>query len=169
MYPHAFLGPFTPFPAPLQARRFDRALALIVRQSWWDRAQALVRALSRERDAPLLAQCGAALAKAGQYAAAKEAMLKLGNPRGLTDLAVSAGRWEDAALLAVAHPDLGPRVHVPHAAWLAARDRCEQRAGMVAAVVPRTHLPCQIWAPCYSPPPHLCSKLQSGATPLPQV
>lgn len=94
-----------------------------MRHAWWDRAPTLVRALSRERDAQLLAQCGAALAKAGQYGAAKEALLKLGDSKGLADLAVAAGRWEDAGLLAVAHPELAPRVHVPHGAWLAARDR----------------------------------------------
>jgi hypothetical protein len=95
-----------------------------VRHGWWDRLLALVRALSRDRDAPLLAQCAAALRKAGQYGAAKEALLKLDDQAGLADLAVAAGRWEDAALLAVARPELAPRVHLPHAAWLAARDRC---------------------------------------------
>ncbi|KAI8463130.1 MAG: intraflagellar transport protein [Monoraphidium minutum] len=107
----------------IKARRYDRAFALISRHGLWDRAPALVRALSKSRDGPLLAAAAGALRKAGQYAAAKEALLKLGDIAGLADLEVAAGRWEDAALLAVGRPELAGRVHLPHAAWLAARDR----------------------------------------------
>jgi intraflagellar transport protein 122 len=107
----------------LKARRYDRALDLMTKHGWWDRLHALVRQLSRDQDGKLLAQCAAALKKAGQYGAAKEALLKLEDVGGLVELGVQAERWEDASLMAAAHPELAPRVHLPHARWLCARDR----------------------------------------------
>jgi len=110
----------------IRARRHDRALVLIARHGWWERLHALVRQLSRDQDAAVLAQCAVALRRAGQYGAAKEALLKLDDTAGLVDLGVATERWEDAALLAVGRPELAPRVHLPHARWLCARDRFEE-------------------------------------------
>lgn len=119
-----------PNPAAPQARRYDKAVALLARHAWWERLHALVRALSRDQDARPLAAAAAALAAAGQYGAAKEALLKLGDFGALADLAVRAERWEDAELMAAARPELAARVRLPRGEWLAARDRCAAgRAG----------------------------------------
>ncbi|GBF97536.1 hypothetical protein Rsub_10459 [Raphidocelis subcapitata] len=116
-----------------RAGRVDRAAALLARHGWWDRLLALVRTLEAPRHAPVLASAAAALRRAGQYGAAKEALLRLGDAAGLVDLAVATQRWEDAALLAAAHPELAPRVHLPRAAWLAARDRFDEARGAYRA------------------------------------
>lgn len=68
-------------------------MAILVRHSWWDRLLALVRQLSRDQDVAVLAQCATALRRAGQYGAAKEALLKLDDSTGLAELAVATERW----------------------------------------------------------------------------
>ncbi len=63
----------------MQARKFEQAVALLARHGWWDRMQALVRQLDRNNpgDAKLLAVCANHLRKAGQFTAAKEALLRV--------------------------------------------------------------------------------------------
>lgn len=61
---------------------------------------------------------------AGQYDAAKEGLLKLGDVAGLLQLNVEEQRWEDAFLLLAAHSGLKDQVYLPYAKWLLSQDRC---------------------------------------------
>lgn len=128
---------FVPLPHPLhtnthiqrlhcchtQAKKYDRALALLIRNAWWERLTALLRSLDKTADAAHLRAAAAALRKAGQYGAAKEALLRLEDVPGLLALAVEEEKWEDAFLLLHVHPEHKPAVYGPYATWLCARDR----------------------------------------------
>lgn len=61
---------------------------------------------------------------AGQYDAAKEGLLKLGDVAGLLQLNVEEQRWDDAFLLLAAHSGLKDQVYLPYAKWLLSQDRC---------------------------------------------
>ena len=98
-------------------------MALIVRHSWWERLLGLVRQLDKFTDKVHLRAAAQQLRRAGQYAGAKEALLKLEDVPGLLSLAVEEEKWEDAFLLLHAHPEHKPQVYLPYAQWLCARDR----------------------------------------------
>jgi tetratricopeptide (TPR) repeat protein len=124
-------APLSPSPTPpphthtpaTQAKKYDRALALLIRNAWWERLTALLRSLDKTADAAHLRAAAAALRKAGQYGAAKEALLRLEDVPGLLALAVEEEKWEDAFLLLHVHPEHKPAVYGPYATWLCARDR----------------------------------------------
>jgi intraflagellar transport protein 122 len=141
----------------IKAGRYERAMPLLIRHAWWDRLLSLVRTLDKERHTPLLSAAAAALRRAGQLGAAKEALLKLEDAAGLVDLAVASERWEDAELLAVAHPELAARVHLPRARWLCARDRWVRRGGLA-----RTPIFAPIYKQAWDPSAHLATILQSS-------
>lgn len=63
-------------------------------------------------------------APSGQYDAAKEGLLKLGDIAGLLHLNVEERRWDDAFLLLAAHSQLKDQVYLPYAKWLLSQDRC---------------------------------------------
>jgi hypothetical protein len=49
-----------------QARRYDRAIALLERHGWWDRLHEFMRSLDRTADANALRAAIAALRRAGK-------------------------------------------------------------------------------------------------------
>jgi hypothetical protein len=63
----------------------------------------------------------------GQYDAAKEGLLKLGDIAGLLHLNVENQRWDDAFLLLAAHSQHKDQVYLPYAKWLLSQDRCAAR------------------------------------------
>lgn len=86
-----------------QAKKWDRAIAILSKNSWWEKLVGVVRALEKS-DARLLGLCAGHLRRAGQYAFAKETLLKLDDTKALITLYVEDQQWDDAFLLLHAHP-----------------------------------------------------------------
>ncbi|KAA6424241.1 MAG: intraflagellar transport protein [Trebouxia sp. A1-2] len=107
----------------LQAKKFDKAVAIMGRNHWWDKLNQVVGQLQGQEPAEktALAMCAAFFRRAGQTQFAKEAYVKLQDHQALAELAVEAERWEEACQLATDHPDLAQTVCLPWAEWLVAR------------------------------------------------
>lgn len=106
----------------VKAKRYDRAVALLVARGWWDKLLGVARVLEKQ-DTRHLSVCATHLRRAGQYQAAKEVLIKLEDMRALLGLYVEHGNWDDAFLLLNAHPEHKEEVYLPYAKWLAANDR----------------------------------------------
>eukprot|EP00879_Flechtneria_rotunda_P020074 GHRR01021110.1.p1 GENE.GHRR01021110.1~~GHRR01021110.1.p1 ORF type:complete len:1138 (+),score=467.94 GHRR01021110.1:213-3626(+) len=107
----------------IKAKKYDRAIALLVKNSWWDRLLKLVRLLDKAADVKHIQAAVTAFRRAGQYDAAKECLLKLEDIVGLLQLNVDEQRWDDAFLLLAGHSNLKPQVYIPYAKWLLSKDR----------------------------------------------
>lgn len=71
----------------LQAKKYDRAIAILAKHGWWDKLIEVVRAVDKG-DTKNLAACAGHFRKAGQFAYAKEALIKQDDMRGLIQLLV---------------------------------------------------------------------------------
>lgn len=87
----------------MQAKKFDRAIAILARHSWWDKLIEVVRAVEKT-DQRCLSMCAQHFRKAGQYQYAKETLLKMDDTKALITLYVEEHKWDDAFLLLNAHP-----------------------------------------------------------------
>ncbi|KAL0031263.1 hypothetical protein WJX77_012099 [Trebouxia sp. C0004] len=107
----------------LQAKKFDKAVAIMGRNEWWDKLNLVVGQLQGQEPAEktALAMCAAFFRRAGQTQFAKEAYVKVQDHQALAELAVEAENWEEARQLATDHPDLAETVCLPWAEWLIAR------------------------------------------------
>lgn len=111
----------------IKAKKYDRAIAILAKHGWWDKLLGLVRQLDpKGPHARCLPGCATLFRKAGQFGAAKETLMKLGDTRALVALNVEERRWEDAFLLLHAHPEYKQDVYIPYAAWLSSADRFDE-------------------------------------------
>lgn len=70
-----------------QAKKYDRAIAILAKNQWWDKLIEVVRAVEKS-DSKNLSTCSTHFRKAGQFAYAKEALIKQDDMRGLIQLLV---------------------------------------------------------------------------------
>lgn len=112
----------------VQARRWDKAVALLGEIGDRDKLAEVMRALG-EGDAEALRACAGHFARWGDVARAREAYGKLGDHVGLLDVFVQCEQWDDAFAICRAKPALEDRVYLPYAAWLADRDRFDEARG----------------------------------------
>uniref|UniRef100_A0A7S0VDQ0 Intraflagellar transport protein 122 homolog n=1 Tax=Polytomella parva TaxID=51329 RepID=A0A7S0VDQ0_9CHLO len=112
----------------VKAKKFDRAIVILTRHQWWDKLAAVLRVLDKGNLPELRAmqQCALHFRRAGQFAYAKEAYLKLDDMRSLLQLYVDEHRWDDAFLLLHAHPEGRAVVYLPYAKWLSTQDRFDE-------------------------------------------
>lgn len=62
--------------APLQAKKYDRAIAILAKHQWWDKLIGVVRQLDKT-DARCLGMCAGHFRRAPHFAYAKETLLKM--------------------------------------------------------------------------------------------
>jgi intraflagellar transport protein 122 len=86
-----------------QAKKYDRAVAILAQHGWWDKLVNVVRSLEKS-NAKLLATCATHFRKAGQFQFAKETLIKLDDKQSLLQLYAEHSKWDDAFLLLHAHP-----------------------------------------------------------------
>jgi intraflagellar transport protein 122 len=94
----------------VQAKKYDRAVAILARHGWWDKLSQVVRALEKG-NVKLLTTCAAHFRKAGQFQFAKEAFMKLDDKQSLLQLYAEHSKWDDAFLLLHAHPGAPTKAH----------------------------------------------------------
>jgi intraflagellar transport protein 122 len=118
--------PPTAFPRSLpQAKKYDRAIAILAKHQWWDKLIGVVRQLDKT-DARCLGMCAGHFRRAPHFAYAKETLLKMDDTKGLITLYVEAEKWDDAFLLLHAHPECRQDVYLPYAKWLSNQDRFDE-------------------------------------------
>ncbi|KAK9811224.1 hypothetical protein WJX72_000251 [[Myrmecia] bisecta] len=110
----------------LQAKKYDKAIAIIGRQGWWDKLCAVTGRLDPAADAHALQLAASLFRQAGQTQFAKETLVKLGDFKALAELAVEGEKWDEARELVRAHPDLRTTVCLPHARWLLQAGRFDE-------------------------------------------
>ena len=118
----------------IQAKKYDKAIALLGKHDWRDKLVEVMRALDPEQHSKALQRCGEHFSRWGDHQHAKEVYNKLGDHAGLLALHVEAEKWDDAFALVRQHPQYGEKVYLPYARWLAVNDRFEEaRAAYTSA------------------------------------
>eukprot|EP00798_Chlamydomonas_sp_ICE-L_P028208 gene28208-31309_t len=105
--------------------KYDRAIAILARHSWWDKLINVVRAMDRS-ETRNLTMCATHFRRASEYNFAKETLLKMDDTKALISLYVEESKWEDAFLLLHAHPECKEEVYLPYAKYLASNDRFDE-------------------------------------------
>ena len=86
----------------------------------------ICRQLSKAENAEAIQACATIFRQKGSHAYAKEALLKLGDIKGLLDLHIELSKWDEAFRLAKQNQELLQDLYLPYAKWLAANDRFEE-------------------------------------------
>lgn len=109
----------------LQAKKFDKAIAILGKVNNKERMVDVMRALG-DGDIKALRACAGHFARWGDTTHAKEAYNKLGDHAGLMSLYIESAQWDDAFALLRRHPEYSDRVYLPYAGWLADHDRFDE-------------------------------------------
>ncbi|CAG9463200.1 unnamed protein product [Pedinophyceae sp. YPF-701] len=108
-----------------RAKRYDKAVALLRRHELWSELGRLLAQVPKTETA-VLRECAQELLEAKQWDYAKEALLRLGDFRGLAQVYVETKSWDDAFNLLQQHKELAPEIYPAYARWLLEQGRFDE-------------------------------------------
>lgn len=110
----------------IKCRHFEDAINCYGRKGILDSILNILKILDKGKHVNEIRLCAKYFKEMGNHTYAKQALLKLGDIKGLMALHIEFYQWEEALQQLKTHPQFADKVYLPYADWLAANDRFEE-------------------------------------------
>ena len=110
----------------IKCKRFKHAINVYGRKGVLDSILNILKILDKDKHKEEIELCAKYFKEMDNHTYAKQALLKLGDIKGLMALHIEFYQWEEALQQLKTHPQFADKVYLPYADWLAANDRFEE-------------------------------------------
>mmetsp|Transcript_14244 Transcript_14244/g.14234 ORF Transcript_14244/g.14234 Transcript_14244/m.14234 type:complete len:202 (-) Transcript_14244:1051-1656(-) len=110
----------------IKCKKFKEAIDVYGNKGVLDSILNILKILDKDKHNQEILLCSKYFKENHNHTYAKQALLKLGDIKGLMALHIEFHQWDEALNQLKTHPQYADKVYLPYADWLAANDRFEE-------------------------------------------